>query len=402
VGVCCGPAVPKLCSDGNECSPADYCDSDGYVVSKPTLNPYVNGQECSLLGGYGGYGICCNPNPPIDLYCPKEAECVPQEFCFGSILEQGTTDVWGHYETQKSWQQCSLPGGQNGVCCKTVIDVDRKCGKSYYASQKVDTRFYEPVLDKLEADFGEFPWQAIVFFSNYTFKCGASLISDKHLLTVAHCVNGIHAHDLKIRLGDWQVNAFSEPLPYQDIDVSGVYVHPQFRKDNVWNNIAISELKQKVNFEYNINTICLPGEGYNPFAAGTRCIVAGWGKDSFVGTYQHILKKIDVPLVEKKHCQKLFRKTRLGPFFRLHKSYLCAGGEEGKDACVGDGGGPLVCFDDVSGTYTQVGITAWGIGCGTKDVPGAYTDVSKFTPWIDSILNNPGGHGVPTGEVYNS
>lgn len=68
---------------------------------------------------------------------------------------------------------------------------------------------------------------------------------------------------------------------------------------------------------------------------------------------------------------------------------MCAGGEEGKDACVGDGGGPLMCpMPKEDNRYFQAGIVSWGIGCGLKNVPGVYTDVRVISEWIKTELKN--------------
>jgi hypothetical protein len=65
-----------------------------------------------------------------------------------------------------------------------------------------------------------------------------------------------------------------------------------------------------------------------------RCYTAGWGKNDFVnGAYQSIIKEVDVPIVDASTCQNLLRATRLGANFQLDSaSFMCAGGEFGKDA----------------------------------------------------------------------
>lgn len=121
-----------------------------------------------------------------------------------------------------------------------------------------------------------------------------------------------------------------------------------------------------------------------------RPVSQGWGKDHFGpdASYQVVMKEVQVPMVGHAQCQAQLRATpRLPRQFRLHDSFTCAGGEAGKDACRGDGGGPLVCkgpgLDEGTERFTQVGIVAWGIGCGEENVPGVYTDVAAQVCWID-------------------
>jgi len=49
--------------------------------------------------------------------------------------------------------------------------------------------------------------------------------------------------------------------------------------------------------------------------------------------YQTVLKKVELSLVPNDLCQQQLRNTRLGNFFRLHDSFICAGGTKGVDVC---------------------------------------------------------------------
>lgn len=65
--------------------------------------------------------------------------------------------------------------------------------------------------------------------------------------------------------------------------------------------------------------------------------MAGWGKSDFgpTGAYQAIQREVEVPLLSNANCQTALRKTRLGSRFILNNlSFICAGGENGKDACT--------------------------------------------------------------------
>lgn len=193
-----------------------------------------------------------------------------------------------------------------------------------------------------EADYGEFPWSVVVLkeiFEGETmlkvYQCGGSLINPSVVLSAAHCINGKDPTDLKVRVGEWDTKTQNELFPHVDHDVVKTVIHEEFYKGGLHNDIALIFLKEPAVLTEAVNTICLPSQSFK--FDGSRCFASGWGKDDFGkdGKYRAILKKIELPIVPSVTCQNTLRTTRLGRLFNLHDSFVCAGGEPGKDTCQG-------------------------------------------------------------------
>eukprot|EP00096_Caligus_rogercresseyi_P011803 TRINITY_DN476_c0_g1_i11.p1 TRINITY_DN476_c0_g1~~TRINITY_DN476_c0_g1_i11.p1 ORF type:complete len:1230 (-),score=306.52 TRINITY_DN476_c0_g1_i11:343-4032(-) len=270
----------------------------------------------------------------------------------------------------------------------TSTSTPGQCGQRN--SQGINGRITGTLFERKngETEFGEYPWQVAILKKDTldnVYLCAGSLIDGSHVITAAHCVRGYNPDELVLRLGEWDVNNDSEFYTHIEIDAKHIFVHEKFYPGNLYNDIAVIRLNKYVDFSRNrhISPVCLP-DTFHSFA-GQRCYVTGWGKDAFLeGNYQHILKEVNVPVLDNGRCERLLRQSKLGPDFVLDKGFLCAGGEEGKDACKGDGGGPLVC--EVNGLWQLAGIVSWGIGCGEYNVPGVYVKVSEYEEWIQRQL----------------
>nr|WGW06500.1 prophenoloxidase activating factor [Macrobrachium nipponense] len=261
-----------------------------------------------------------------------------------------------------------------------------------------------------QAQFGEFPWMAAILRKEFIedkeislYVCGGSLIHPQVVLTAAHCVHSKDAKSLKVRLGEWDTQRTYELYPHIDRNVVDVVTHPGFNAGALWNDFALLFLETPADLAPNVGTVCLPVQGQK-FDLNT-CWATGWGRDEFGkgGNYQNVLKEVALPIVPRAQCETALRTTRLGMFFKLDQSFMCAGGKPGLDTCKGDGGSPLVCaVAPNTHTYVQAGIVAWGIGCGENGIPGVYADVAGASDWIiqkadEGLLRL---YGVRTTENY--
>ncbi|KAM8710902.1 hypothetical protein ACLKA7_017517 [Drosophila subpalustris] len=281
----------------------------------------------------------------------------------------------------------------NEVCCRRPLRPQAppaqqlgRCGTRNAAG--ITGRIKNPVYVDGDSEFGEYPWHVAILKKDpkeSIYACGGTLIDAQHIISAAHCIKSQNGFDLRVRLGEWDVNHDVEFFPYIERDVVSVHIHPEYYAGTLDNDLAILKLDHPVDFSKNphISPACLP----DPYADFTnaRCWTTGWGKDAFGehGKYQNILKEVDVPILSHHQCESQLRNTRLGYSYKLNPGFICAGGEEGKDACKGDGGGPLVC--ERNGVWNVVGVVSWGIGCGQVNVPGVYVKVSAYLPWIQQI-----------------
>jgi len=236
-----------------------------------------------------------------------------------------------------------------------------------------------------DATPGEWCWQVALINSLNQYLCGGALIGTQWVLTAAHCVtNIVRAGDaIYVRVGDHDLTQKYGSPGAQTLRVATTYIHHNHNSQTLDNDIAILKLHGEADLKEGVCLVCLPARGTSQ-QAGKKCTVTGYGYMGETGPIPLRVREAQVPVVNDNECvRKINAVTE--KIFILPASSFCAGGEEGHDACQGDGGGPLVCED--SGYYELTGLVSWGFGCGRKDVPGVYVKISSFIGWINQIIS---------------
>ena len=199
--------------------------------------------------------------------------------------------------------------------------------------------------------------------------CGASLIDSDSVLTAAHCAQGTPKRLLRVTVGRTVLSGSGG----QTRRVSRIDIHPRFtgRASNGY-DAAVLTLNNPVG---GIPAIRLAGAPQDALEQpGRLATVAGWGntieqppRGDNGSNYPDRMRAARVPIVSDARARDVYGRSYL-------KALMIAAGNEGKDTCSGDSGGPMFARQ---GDYRyQIGITSFGFGCAARGYPGVYTEVN--------------------------
>ncbi|XP_053131386.1 prothrombin isoform X2 [Hemicordylus capensis] len=257
------------------------------------------------------------------------------------------------------------------------------------------------VVGGQKAEKGSSPWQVMLFKKRpQELLCGASLISDRWVLTAAHCIfyppwdKNFTSNDLLVRIGKHNRKLYERDME-KIAQLDNIIIHPKYNwKENLDRDIALLHLKRPVPFSDYIQPVCLPTKEIvrRLMLTGYKGRVSGWGNlqetwSSGKATTPDVLQKLNLPIVDKATCKA---STKI----RVTDNMFCAGyspdDSQRGDACEGDSGGPFVMKNPDDQRWYQVGIVSWGEGCDRDGKYGFYTHVFRLKKWMQKIIDKHG------------
>uniref|UniRef100_A0A8C6KV34 Granzyme A-like n=1 Tax=Nothobranchius furzeri TaxID=105023 RepID=A0A8C6KV34_NOTFU len=244
-----------------------------------------------------------------------------------------------------------------------------------YTLSVLEIIFLSEIINGKEVQQHSLPFMALL--ENDKPMCGGVLIDPKWVLT-AICIPLDHTPDkLTVLLGVHSIKDKAKEKNFRQVrKVKKSIPHPCFDKDERVNDLRLLKLDKAVKLTKWVSALKLNYNVKEP-TAGSRCLVAGWGKtNNRVDKMSDVLMSVNVTVIDRVKCNSPDY-YNFNPV--ITKSMICAGsdGKNVADTCQGDSGGPIICNGFLAG------VTSFGDKCGVIKKPGVYTYLTaNLLNWI--------------------
>ncbi|XP_064101022.1 prostasin-like [Macrobrachium nipponense] len=201
------------------------------------------------------------------------------------------------------------------------------------------------------------------------FSCGGSILSRDTIISAAHCfssytVGPLSSVDAVVGVSD----IFSHSASVHS--VSQIKIHENFSSSTLENDIAILTLAAPLTFNAYVQPVCL---GTDAMIFPKRKIeTMGWGFDGSEGDMPDKLQHVTLDIYNPETCKNVYSE------YVQDKNFCTL--TPGKDACIGDSGGPMVV--EKENKWYQLGIISFGEGCAAPDKPNVAASIPYFKSWI--------------------
>jgi secreted trypsin-like serine protease len=234
----------------------------------------------------------------------------------------------------------------------------------------------------------EWPWQ-VQITKDGGHWCGGSLLSDRWVLTAAHCVDGQSDASLSVRAGLTKLVPAGPNVQVRT--VLSHQIHPAWNAATLENDVALIRLSSAVVFNLHVQPIAIEDR---VAPVDTHAYVTGWGWTAAGGSTSNTLQETSLGVVDSAVCDAAGTLS-----LPVQASMLCTGyvgGDHG--GCHGDSGGPLVVpSNSFSNGWKQIGVVSWGVGffCDSYTV---FSRLSALAPWIHSVVGSGSVYGDVNGD----
>ncbi|XP_034106687.1 venom serine protease [Drosophila albomicans] len=218
--------------------------------------------------------------------------------------------------------------------------------------------------------------------SNLPIFCGGSIISDRFIVTAAHCTDRQPvASRIMAIVGVHDLSLTGESMFASQYAIQSIIRHPNYSSTRNTNDIALLQTVRRFVWSRGVAPICLPFRHIQGGEAYDVVDIAGWGTLGFGSAKSNTLQKANVMTIVNSDCSIRYN-------ISIDANQVCTYDHtgQGQDSCQYDSGGPVILRQ--RNRMFLLGVISYGRSCGQRYGIGVNTRISSHLKWIGDYVGN--------------